>query len=130
MATATATSSGTITIGEVAAATGVPAHTLRYYERIGLISGVERGPGGERRYATADLDWIAFVKRLKATGMPLRMMVRFAELRRLGTATVPERTRLLDEHVRRRVAQLERDLEAIAAKRVLLDQQLQEGGDR
>jgi len=128
---ATAVGGDTITIREAAAATGVPAHTLRYYERVGLISGVERGPGGERRYAAADLEWIAFVKRLRATGMPVRMMVRFAQLRRSGRDTLPDRAQMLDDHadsVRHRMRELQEHVRAIDAKRERLRQQARQGG--
>jgi DNA-binding transcriptional MerR regulator len=114
----------TIPIGEAAREAGVSAHTLRYYERLGLISAVARGLRGERRYAAGDLEWISFLKRLRATGMPVREMARFAELRRAGDATLRERARLLEEHaarVQHRITELRGDLLAIAAKRTILE---------
>jgi DNA-binding transcriptional MerR regulator len=114
----------TIPIGEASRRAGVSAHTLRYYERLGLIESVVRGLRGERRYAAGDLEWISFLKRLRATGMPVREMARFAELRRGGDATLPERARLLDEHaarVRDRINELRGDLRAISAKRTILE---------
>ena len=47
-----------LTIADAAAATGVSAHTLRYYERAGLIDGVDRAASGHRRYGEADLAWV------------------------------------------------------------------------
>ena len=73
-----------LTIAEVAERTGLTAHTLRYYERIGLIAAVSRAPGGQRRYASADLDWLAFLLRLRETGMPIQGMQAFARLRSQG----------------------------------------------
>jgi DNA-binding transcriptional MerR regulator len=108
-----------LTIGETVARSGVGEHTLRYYERVGLIAPVARGVRGERRYAAADLEWIEFLKRLRATGMPVRDMARFAELRRGGPATVPARRQVLEDHrghVRETIRSLERDLAAIEAK--------------
>ena len=78
-----------LTIDEVARRTGLTAHTLRYYERIGLIAPVPRASGGQRRYATADLDWIEFLLRLRDTRMPVAQMLVFARLRAEGDATVP-----------------------------------------
>jgi DNA-binding transcriptional MerR regulator len=85
-------------IAEVAARTGVSAHTLRYYERIGLIGAVERAERGERRYAQSDLRWVEFLQRLRATGMPVREMRQFAQLRRGGPGTVAARRAVLEAH--------------------------------
>jgi DNA-binding transcriptional MerR regulator len=122
--TATVTEEATIPIGEAARQAEVSAHTLRYYERLGLISPVARGGRGERRYMVSDLEWIAFLKRLRATAMPVREMARFAELRRGGNATLAARAQLLDEHadrIRRRIGELRGDLRAIDVKRAVLE---------
>ncbi|WP_282700424.1 MULTISPECIES: MerR family transcriptional regulator [unclassified Streptomyces] len=100
---------GTLTIAEASELTGLSPSTLRYYERIGLIDGVERGPDGRRRYQTADLAWMAFLLRLRTTGMPIRGMVAFAKLRRGGDATVRQRLELL----RRHQAQVRQEYEAV-----------------
>jgi len=71
----------------VAALSGLSAHTLRYYEPIALLDPVARVHGGQRRYDADDLAWLAFLQRLRPTGMPIRDMHRFAELRRRGEAT-------------------------------------------
>lgn len=108
-----------LTIKEVAALTGLSGHTLRYYERVGLLGPIGRTQNGHRRYSEQDIAWIEFLDRLRSTGMPIRKMQRFAELRRGGEATVPERRTLLEGHrseVRERVAKLERDLAAIDEK--------------
>ncbi|MDX1523337.1 MAG: MerR family transcriptional regulator [Anaerolineae bacterium] len=86
------------TIQQVAHETGVSSFTLRYYERIGLILDVARAPNGHRRYSEADLEWIAFLKQLKATGMPLTEMQKFAELRRQGNHTAKQRRQMLESH--------------------------------
>lgn len=108
-----------LTVKEVAALTGLSAHTLRYYEREGLIGLIGRAQSGHRRYVKRDVAWIEFLGRLRATGMPIRQMKRFADLRRGGDATVPARRLLLEEHrseVRRRVAELETGLGLIDEK--------------
>lgn len=71
-------------------------HTLRYYERIGLIRSVVRGSNGHRLYAPHDQAWVAFLLRLRATGMPIRDMQRYAELRYQGEQTVGERRAMLE----------------------------------
>ncbi|MEU9998858.1 MerR family transcriptional regulator [Streptomyces sp. NPDC050848] len=84
------------TISEVAALTGLSAHTLRWYERIGLMPHVDRSHTGQRRFAQRDLDWLAFVGKLRLTGMPVAVMVRYAELVREGDHTREERRELLE----------------------------------
>jgi len=108
-----------LTIQDVAGRTGLSVHTLRYYERIGLLDPVGRARNGHRRYAIADLAWIEFLQRLRATGMPIRQMHRFAELRRLGRASLAARRSLLaahEEEVRLRLQELRRHLAAIEEK--------------
>ncbi len=85
-------------IGDIAKRTGLTAHTLRYYERIGLLPYVLRDASGQRAYDDSVLGWIAFLQRLKTTGMSLREMLRYAQLRADGPATNAERQRLLEEH--------------------------------
>jgi DNA-binding transcriptional MerR regulator len=84
-----------LTIQEVTEATGLSAHTLRYYERIGLIHPIEREENTRRRYTSDDLGWIDFLLKLRATGMSIRDMQRYAELQRQGDETLPERVEML-----------------------------------
>ncbi|MFJ6011346.1 MerR family transcriptional regulator [Streptomyces sp. NPDC092952] len=97
------------TISEVAALTGLTAHTLRWYERIGLMPHVDRSHTGQRRFTNRDLDWLAFVGKLRMTGMPVADMVRYAELLREGEHTFEQRQELLEatrRDVRTRIAEL------------------------
>ena len=92
---------------------------LRYYERVGLLGPIARGGDGHRRYAEIDLAWIAFLVRLRMTGMAIRDMQRFAALRREGQATVAARRELLEDHrdeVLERIEALQGDLRAITNK--------------
>lgn len=95
-----------LTIEEAAYRTGVSAHTLRYYERIGLLAQVPRGPGGHRRYSEAEIGAVVFLTLLRQTGMSIRDMQRFVELTRQGDHTIPERVVVLSEHREQLVAQL------------------------
>lgn len=107
------------TIGEVAALSGLTAHTLRWYERIGLLERVGRSYSGQRRYSDRDLTWLSFLGRLRLTGMPVADMVRYAELVRAGEHTFAERRQLLRAHreeVRRRMDELQANLAAIDHK--------------
>ena len=84
-----------LSIQEVTQATGLSAHTLRYYERIGLIHPIERQENTRRRYTLDDVGWINFLLKLRATGMSIRDMQRYAELQRQGDETLPERLEML-----------------------------------
>jgi DNA-binding transcriptional MerR regulator len=90
-------------ISEVAEKSGLTPYTLRWYERIGLLSHIERGPDGRRRFSEADLDWLVVLSKLRATGMSVRDMQFYAELVRSG-AREQERLDLLERH-RERVIQ-------------------------
>ena len=88
-----------LSIAEAAHRTGVSVHTLRYYERAGLVvTTVGRTSGGRRRYHQLDLDWIAVCTKLRATGMPIRTIRRYAELVAAGRGNEDERLALLESH--------------------------------
>lgn len=96
-----------LSIAEAAEATGLTAHTLRYYERDGLMLGaVDRSAAGHRRYSERDLTWIEMVTRLRSTGMPIRDVRRYAALVRSGEGNEAERLALLQAHRERVEAQL------------------------
>jgi DNA-binding transcriptional MerR regulator len=84
-----------LTIQEVAKATGLTPHTLRYYERIGLIHPINRDENTRRIYTADDVGWIDFLLKLRATGMSIKDMQRYAELQRQGDETLPERVEML-----------------------------------
>ncbi|MFI6919717.1 MerR family transcriptional regulator [Nonomuraea spiralis] len=94
------------TPAEVVEETGFSLDTLRYYEKIGLLERVERNSAGQRRFSQEDVGWLAMVRCLRDTGMPIAMLLRFAELVREGDRTIPDRIRLLEEHDRQVQAQI------------------------
>ena len=98
--------SAELTIAEVAERTGLTRHTLRYYERDGLMLDVGRAGSGHRRYSAHDLGWIELITKLRATGMPVREVRRYAELVRAGDGNSGERLALLRAHRERVCAQL------------------------
>ncbi len=106
-------------IKEVAQRTQLSAYTLRYYEQLGLIGPITRTASGHRRYRLRDLEAIDFVKRLRATGMPVADMKRMGELRAQGQKTQPARMKILFDHrntVRTRIRELVANLTAIESK--------------
>jgi DNA-binding transcriptional MerR regulator len=100
----------TYSIAQAAARSGLSIDTLRYYERIGLIEPPARDSGGRRSYSDDDLTWLEFLTRLRKTGMPIRLMREYAQLRHLGNRTAGRRRQMLVQHraaVRERIAELE-----------------------
>jgi DNA-binding transcriptional MerR regulator len=90
--------SGIFSPSQAAEQSGFSLDTLRYYERIGLLDGVDRAPSGHRRFDNDDLEWLSVLRCLRDTGMPIADMRRYAELARGGEATHAERLDLLTEH--------------------------------
>jgi DNA-binding transcriptional MerR regulator len=109
-----------LSIAEAARRTGVSVHTLRYYERAGLVvTDIDRNAAGRRRYRKLDLDWIKICTKLRATGMPIRSIRRYAELVSSGRGNEQERLALLEAHraeVVARIAELTENLELIDHK--------------
>jgi DNA-binding transcriptional MerR regulator len=107
------------TISEVAAFTGLSAHTLRWYERIGLMPHVDRSQTGQRRFSNQDLDWLDFVGKLRLTGMPVADMVRYAQWIRDGEHTNEARRELLERtrrDVLERIAELQETVALLDSK--------------
>jgi DNA-binding transcriptional MerR regulator len=84
-------------IGEFSKVTGLGIHTLRYYEHENLIIPL-RNASNRRRYSEKDIAWVAFIKRLKATGMPIKEIKKYAVLRAKGDVTLSERMEMLIQH--------------------------------
>ena len=105
-----------LTIAEAAELTGLTAHTLRYYERDGLmLRDVPRSSSGHRVYAEADLRWVTMLTRLRATGMPIREVRHYAELCQAGAGNEAERLDLLRTHRARVLTQLAEVTEHLGA---------------
>jgi DNA-binding transcriptional MerR regulator len=96
----------TWSISEAAEKCGLSQHTLRWYERIGLLGPVMRTSDGRRRYTEGDLEWLELINKLRDTGMPVKDMQRYAELVKSGMGE-QERIELFKRHraeVRRAMA--------------------------
>ncbi|OHV45822.1 MerR family transcriptional regulator [Pseudofrankia sp. BMG5.36] len=109
-----------LSITQAARVSGVTAHTLRYYERAGLMRDrVARASSSHRRYSAEDLRWIGTLTALRRTGMPIRQIAEYAALVRAGDGNEARRLELLAGHRRRvaeRLAEVSRHLEAIDTK--------------
>lgn len=115
-----------LTIQQAAAKTGLSVHTLRYYEKIGLLDPIARQDNTHRQYREEDLLWIGFLLKLRSTGLPIRDMLRYAELRRLGNTqeSVSARKALLEQHthtVEETLAELQSNLTVLHMKIKMYD---------
>ena len=60
------------TIGEMAKMLGVPASTLRYYDKEGLLPFVVRSSGGIRQFRESDIEWPRVIGCMKKAGMSIK----------------------------------------------------------
>jgi DNA-binding transcriptional MerR regulator len=107
-----------LTVGAAAELVGLSAHTLRYYERVGLVD-VERSGSGQRRYDKEALARVIFITRLRLSGMSIRDIGDYIELVEQGDSTVDQRLALLYGHrekVRRQLDELQFALAVIDYK--------------
>lgn len=103
-------------ISEAAEATGLSSHTLRYYERVGLmLVPVDRAPSTHRRYSDLDVRWVGFLTKLRSTGMPIATVREYVELARAGDGTSEARMELLLRHRVSVLAQLDEITQSLAA---------------
>lgn len=120
-----------LSIGQVAARTGLSVHALRFYEREGLLaSPVERGPAGRRVYSEQDVEWLTICTNLRASGMPLTAIRRYTDLVRQGSGNEVDRLALLRrhrEHVTTQISQLTACLDLINYKIGVYEHHLAEG---
>lgn len=93
-------------IGRLARETGRSVHTIRWYEKQGLMPGVTRDPGGRRVYTTQHIGWLLFLDRLRYAGMTVREMRRYASLASQGKKTIRQRLALLEAHHARTAAHI------------------------
>jgi len=109
-----------LSIGQVSARTGLSVHTLRFYEREGILAQpVRRAASGRRLYTEDDIDWLTLCTILRGAGMPLPDIRRYTELVRAGDGNEAERLDLLRRHEQRIHAhrqQLDRCLDLIKFK--------------
>ena len=113
-----------MTITQLAELTGLSKHTLRYYERIGLVPLVDRDrSSGHRRYSPHHTQWIQFLRHLRDTGMPIREVRAYARLVAKGASTWPDRKLLLVAHR----ARVDDTIRTLREHRRLLDQKLAAG---
>jgi DNA-binding transcriptional MerR regulator len=114
-----------LTIQEAAEVTDLTVHTLRYYERIGLLMPIGRAANGHRRYSQQDISLIKSLNKWRQTGMPLVDIQRYVRLLQEGETTAAERRMILETHRETVVAQMEE----LQATLELIDYKIQRYAD-
>lgn len=112
------------TIKEVQEKFGLPASTLRFYEKEGILPPIGRDSGGRRSYSEPELEWLQLVVALRDTGMTMDHVKNYVELVKQGDATLHERRQILLEHkqdVERKMNQTLEHLEKINRKMAVYD---------
>jgi Predicted transcriptional regulators len=107
------------TINEVAAKFGLSAHTLRFYDKEGLLPFIARTKSGNRTFTEMDLDWVALICCLKDTGMPIKEIKQYSDWCKQGRGTIDERKKMLADHrgeVLKQIEELNKNLELIDKK--------------
>lgn len=116
-----------LTIQTASAVTGLSVHTLRYYERIGLLTPIGRATNGHRRYSAGDIDRIKLLNKLLTTRMPLDQVRRYTALLAEGDTSIREREAILQAHrveVQRQMEELRETLAAIDYKLALYGEKI------
>lgn len=107
------------TVGEMAKLLGIPASTLRYYDKEGLLPFVERSPGGMRMFQEQDYEWLQIIGCLKNTGMPLKDIRTYIDMAMQGDETIESRLELIlrqREAVRAQMVDLQKTLDTLDFK--------------
>jgi DNA-binding transcriptional MerR regulator len=99
-----------LSIQQAAQEMDVTTYTLRYYEEIGILPGIQRNDSGHRFYEDQDLGWISWIKLLRSSGMPIETIRDFVTLTQSGDDSIPARCEILDAHrqkIRHRIEELQ-----------------------
>ena len=88
----------TYTIAKAAQITGLSVHTLRYYDKEGLMPYIERDASGIRKFKDSDFNWLRIITCLKDSGMPLKQIKKYIDLGMLGPSTTFDRLDIMKNH--------------------------------
>ena len=117
-------------IGQAAQKTGLTTHTLRYYEKEGLLPFVRKNSAGLRVFSDNDINWLNIIECLKATGMPLKGIKQYIDWFREGDATLPQRLEMFkqqEKNIKEHLHRLQTNLSKISYKIRLYDKAVELG---
>ena len=107
------------TIKDVSERLGIPASTIRYYEKKGLLPNIRRTKGGIRQFDEETIEWLKLIECLKKTGLSLAQIREFMDMSTQGDATIPQRLALFQRQrdaIREETRQLEEILHLVDYK--------------
>lgn len=117
-------------IGQVSKKTGLGVHTLRYYEKEGLLPFVSKTSSGLRTYSDNDLGWIKMIECLKATGMPLKGIKQYIDWFIEGDSTLTKRLEMFEkqkQNLENQLSQIQNNMQMIDYKIRLYQKAVQLG---
>ncbi len=121
----------TYTIAQTAAKTGISVHTLRYYDKEGLLPYVKRDENKNRKFSEEDFEWLSFILCLKNTGMSIKEINDYIKLCEEGDSTLQQRLlvfRQQKEAINQRIAELEEYKKTIDYKIGFYEKEIKERG--
>ena len=107
------------TIGQAATKMGLTAHTLRYYDKEGLLPFVAKSSSGLRIFSDSDIEWLVMIECLKGTGMTLKDIKQYIDWYNEGDSTIKQRLEMFKRQkikLEEQMAQLQKHLEKITFK--------------
>ncbi|MEE6207763.1 MAG: MerR family transcriptional regulator [Alphaproteobacteria bacterium] len=120
----------TYSIGEVAKLMGLTTHTLRFYDKEGLLPNVRKNSAGLRRFTEEDINWLLILDCLKSTGLPLKEIRYYIELAQQGSKTLSERREMFirqKERIKQQMEVLKHNMEKINFKIQYYDEAIKNG---
>ena len=106
-------------IGEVAKMMGLTTHTLRFYDKEGLLPNVRKNSAGLRRFTDDDVRWLSILECLKSTGLQLKDIKHYIDLAKLGDESLQERLEMFKQQrikVENQICELQKNLEQVDFK--------------
>lgn len=119
-------------IGQVAKKLGLSAHTLRYYDKEGLLPFVKKTSSGLRSFAETDVEWLIIIDCLKGTGMTLKDIKQYIDWYIQGDSTLEQRLNMFKQQkikVAEQLAKLKEFQEKINYKIAYYTEAVNNGSD-
>lgn len=107
------------TVGEMAKLLEVPASTLRYYDKEGLLPFVERSSGGIRMFQESDFEWLQVINCMKKAGMSIKDIRQYIQLALRGDDTIGTRLQMFQRQrqvLREQITEMQHTLRTVEYK--------------
>lgn len=114
-------------VTEAAKISGLSAHTLRYYDDLGLFPFLQRAQGDKRLFSDADMQWVQLIECLRNTGMPISEVKNYVELCLMGDSTLNERLEIVKRQetiMKEQIKEMRKHLKLLQFKKNYYEQQL------